>query len=151
MFVGQIRNFSRERERDKSICSWPALALQVIRKAPPFALELQKKQLFYKDITAAAAVYLCTTCMSVYYLSVWMWGWKEGRGNAAMMIDLDDRGKGYRYRIIVISAIRIRQGHTTNSLVACIQGGWSGCRTGNGKKLSSSQAQLGQVTYLAVD
>ena len=26
----------------------------------------------------------------------------------------------------------------------------SGCRTGNGKTLSSSQAQLGQATYLAV-
>ena len=31
-----------------------------------------------------------------------------------------------------------------------VQSGWSGCRTGNGKKLSSSQAQLGQATYLAV-
>ena len=31
-----------------------------------------------------------------------------------------------------------------------LQSGWSGCRTGNRKKLSSSQAQLGQATYLAV-
>ena len=38
--------------------------------------------------------------------------------------------------------------------VACIlqnvQGGWGGWPTGNGKKLSSSQAQLGQATCLAV-
>ena len=31
-----------------------------------------------------------------------------------------------------------------------IQSGWSGCHTGNGKKLSSSQAQLGRATYFAV-
>ena len=31
-----------------------------------------------------------------------------------------------------------------------IQGGWGGSTTGNGKKLSSSQAQLGQATCLAV-
>ena len=31
-----------------------------------------------------------------------------------------------------------------------IQGGWGGWPTGNGKKLSSSQAQLGQATCLAV-
>ena len=31
-----------------------------------------------------------------------------------------------------------------------IQSGWSGWRTGNRKKRSSSQAQLGQATYLAV-
>ena len=31
-----------------------------------------------------------------------------------------------------------------------VQSGWSVCRTGNGKKLSSSQAQLGQAAYLAV-
>ena len=31
-----------------------------------------------------------------------------------------------------------------------IQSGLSGCRTGNGKELSSSQAQLGQATSLAV-
>ena len=31
-----------------------------------------------------------------------------------------------------------------------LQSGWSGCRKRNGKKLSSSQVQLGQATYLAV-
>ena len=31
-----------------------------------------------------------------------------------------------------------------------LQSGWSECRTGNGKKLCRSQAQLGQTTYLAV-
>ena len=31
-----------------------------------------------------------------------------------------------------------------------VQSGWSGCRTGNRKKLSSNQAQLGQATYLTV-
>ena len=31
-----------------------------------------------------------------------------------------------------------------------LQGGWGGWPTGNGKKLSSSQAQLGQATCLAV-
>ena len=31
-----------------------------------------------------------------------------------------------------------------------IQGGWGGWPTGNGKKLSSCQAQLGQATCLAV-
>ena len=31
-----------------------------------------------------------------------------------------------------------------------LQSGWSGCRAGNRKKLSSSQAQLGKGTYLAV-
>ena len=31
-----------------------------------------------------------------------------------------------------------------------IQGGWSVCRTGNGEKLSCSQAHLGQATGLAV-
>ena len=31
-----------------------------------------------------------------------------------------------------------------------IQGGWGGWPTGNGKKLSSCQAQLGQATFLAV-
>ena len=31
-----------------------------------------------------------------------------------------------------------------------VQSGWSGCRTGNRTKLSSSQAQLGQAAYLAV-
>ena len=31
-----------------------------------------------------------------------------------------------------------------------VQIGWSGCCTGNGKNLSSSQAQLGQSTYKAV-
>ena len=30
-----------------------------------------------------------------------------------------------------------------------VQGGWGGWPTGNGKKLSSSQAQLGQATCLA--
>ena len=34
--------------------------------------------------------------------------------------------------------------------VLILQSGWSGCRTGKGKRLSSSQAQLGQATYLAV-
>ena len=33
---------------------------------------------------------------------------------------------------------------------ASLQGGWGGWPTGNGKKLSSSQAQLGQSTCLAV-
>ena len=32
----------------------------------------------------------------------------------------------------------------------CLQGGWGGWPTGNGKKLSSCQAQLGQATCLAV-
>ena len=31
-----------------------------------------------------------------------------------------------------------------------VQGGWGGWPTGNGKKLSSCQAQLGQATCLAV-
>ena len=31
-----------------------------------------------------------------------------------------------------------------------LQGGWGGWPTGNGKKLSSSQAQLGQATCLDV-
>ena len=31
-----------------------------------------------------------------------------------------------------------------------IPSGWSGCPTGNGKKLSSNQVQLGQETCLAV-
>ena len=31
-----------------------------------------------------------------------------------------------------------------------LQSGWSGCRAGNRKKLSSSQATLGQAIYLAV-
>ena len=31
-----------------------------------------------------------------------------------------------------------------------VQSGWSGCRTGNREKLSSSQEQLGQATYLDV-
>ena len=31
-----------------------------------------------------------------------------------------------------------------------VQGGWGGWPTGNGKKLSSSQAQLGKATCLAV-
>ena len=31
-----------------------------------------------------------------------------------------------------------------------VQSGWSGCRTGKRKKQSSSHAQLGQATYLAV-
>ena len=31
-----------------------------------------------------------------------------------------------------------------------LQGGWGGWPTGNGKKLSSCQAQLGQATCLAV-
>ena len=35
-------------------------------------------------------------------------------------------------------------------LGVAIQGGWGGCRTGYGEKLSCSQAQLGQATYLAV-
>ena len=35
-------------------------------------------------------------------------------------------------------------------LEVILQSGWSGCRTGNEKILSSSQAQLGQATYLAV-
>ena len=34
--------------------------------------------------------------------------------------------------------------------VYVVQGGWCGWPTGNGKKLSSSQAQLGQATCLAV-
>ena len=33
---------------------------------------------------------------------------------------------------------------------ATVQGGWGGWPTGNGKKLSSCQAQLGQATCLAV-
>ena len=35
-------------------------------------------------------------------------------------------------------------------VISTVQSGWSGCRTGNGKKLSRNQAQLGQSTYLAV-
>ena len=31
-----------------------------------------------------------------------------------------------------------------------VQGGWGGWPTGNGRKLSSSQAQLGQATCLAL-
>ena len=34
--------------------------------------------------------------------------------------------------------------------VGSVQGGWGGWPTGNGKKQSSSQAQLGQETFLAV-
>ena len=36
------------------------------------------------------------------------------------------------------------------SLSSILQGGWGGWPTGNGKKLSSCQAQLGQATRLAV-
>ena len=36
------------------------------------------------------------------------------------------------------------------SQILFVQGGWGGWPTGNGKKLSSCQAQLGQATCLAV-
>ena len=39
---------------------------------------------------------------------------------------------------------------TVKANTKLLQSRWSGCRTGNGKKLSSSHAQLGQATYLAV-
>ena len=41
--------------------------------------------------------------------------------------------------------------HTSHhSADYCIQSGYIGCNTGNGEKLSSSQAQVGQATCLAV-
>ena len=46
---------------------------------------------------------------------------------------------------------RLREhGFSSTNLLPLIQGGWGGWPTGNGKKLSSSQAQLGQATCLAV-
>ena len=48
----------------------------------------------------------------------------------------------------------LEEGHLTPKLElhmqATVQGGWGGWSTGNGKKLSSSQAQLGQAASLAV-
>jgi hypothetical protein len=44
----------------------------------------------------------------------------------------------------------LRLGEMLAQYLNVVQSGWSGCRTGNRKKLSSSQTQLGKATYLAV-
>ena len=44
----------------------------------------------------------------------------------------------------------MQQNLASEAMSHSVQGGWGGWLTGNGKKLSSCQAQLGQATCLAV-
>ena len=49
---------------------------------------------------------------------------------------------------ILATALLLRQKRKSVAIPA-LQSGYIGCNTGNGKKLSSNQAQLGQATCLA--
>ena len=51
---------------------------------------------------------------------------------------------------IVFLAVLVSFCNTEDDKTQQVQGGWGGWPTGNGKKLSSSQAQMGQATYLTV-
>ena len=48
------------------------------------------------------------------------------------------------------ACVKLSPDTTSHQLCTTVQGGWGGWPTGNGKKQSCSQAQLGQATCLAV-
>ena len=52
--------------------------------------------------------------------------------------------------VTTLSAAAAAVANAVFAAAVAVQSGWSGCRTGNGEKLSSSQAQPGKATSLAV-
>ena len=60
-----------------------------------------------------------------------------------MMNDRNNEGMCHGWNIFPATYVPVQAG-------LALQGGWGGWPTGNGKKLSSCQTQLGQATCLAV-